>query len=545
MALLYPKGPLALLGMLAAVLNAGLRVAIVPLLVTPLFDELLQGGFAALPELLARAGLVVLGGALALFVQDALLGLAAARLSARWRAQLYEQLLARPPGTLPASSGALAGRVLSDLKEVESYYQFGLGTLVAESATLAGTLAVLLATNARATLYLLALALPAIGLLKLLGGAIERRAGEAQAGLEALSHHLQEGLKHHAVVRAFAAIPFMLRRFAAANRQTERRMAQRVLLGSLAVPLSQLLIFAAAGVLLYLLSQSVARGENTVGEVASYLTLLALLATPSQLLPRGYALLRQAAAAAERLKALASAPQATAQRTDSGSASGAGLALRALYFSYRADKPLLCGLELELPARGFYAIAGDSGSGKSTLLKLILGFLPPNGGEIYLAGRPLGAYSEAELRAAVAYVPQEAALLSGSLRDNLTLGREVDEAALWQVLEQVALAELVATLPGELDYPLREDGDGLSGGQRQRLAVARALLGAPKLLMLDEPSANLDGESEAALIAALQRSAQQRLVLAVSHQPALLKAAERCYLLAHGKLSPLYDLRPS
>src|SRR5690606_19121894 len=134
--LLWPRRPRAYLGALAAVVSAVSRVAVVPLFVTPLFDEALADP-SALPRLLVAAGAVVLGGALALWAQDALLGRAAALSTADARRALYADLLARPAGTLPGSSGALASRVITDLKEVETYLRYGLGSLVAESVTLA------------------------------------------------------------------------------------------------------------------------------------------------------------------------------------------------------------------------------------------------------------------------------------------------------------------------------------------------------------------------------------------------------------------------
>lgn len=548
MMLLYPRSPAALFGMLAAAFNAGFRVAIVPLFVTPVFDRLLvHGEFSALPEILGLAALLVVAGSLALFAQDALLGHAAATITARWRAKLYDALLRRTPGTLPASSGALAGRIIADLKEIESYYQFGLGTLVAESLTLMGTLVILVITNAQATLYLALAVIPLIGVLRLLGRAIEGRSSQTQAGVENLSRHLQEGFKHHVVVRAFAAHTFMMRRFDTANQETQKRFSQRVLLSSLAVPLSQVLIFAAAGLLLFILTRSVQQGENTLGEVITYLTLLALLSTPSQLLPRGYAMLRQARAAAVRLSALSGTPDLQLPATPSVTTTATGLELRDLHFTYGVSQSVLKGVTLTLPERGLIAITGESGSGKTTLLQLLLRFITPQQGAIVIAGQLLNALSETELHTRVAYVPQGTDLLSGSVRDNLLLGRDYSDAQLWRVLARVYLKETVEALPGRLDYTLQEDGSGLSGGQRQRLAVARALLSEPQLLLLDEPSANLDEQSERVLIETLTQSAQTRLVVVVTHQPALVRAATQVFDLRNGKLTvqESYDLRAS
>lgn len=565
--LLFPRTPAAVVGMVAAVLNAALRVAVVPLFVTPLFDRVLSAGeLAALPGVLGAAGVVVVAGALALWVQDAALGRAAARVSATWRERAYAALLERTPGRLPGSSGGLASRIVADLREIEVFYQYGLGSLVAESCTLLGVGAVLFAANATATAYLVAMALPLLVVLDRIGRAIGGVSGTAQARTEDIGGHLQEGLRHHDVVRAFRAEPFMLRRFGRANRDVVRAVTQRNLLASVPVPLSQVLLFAALGVLVTVLARAAAEGRMTVGAVVGYVTLVAMLATPSQLLPRAFALLRQAGAAGARLQALVAhdaapaegagvtptgagrrpssdatpAPPATGRGASSAPPSrpgkAGGLTLDRVGFAYDDQGVVVVNATAALPERGLVAVTGESGAGKSTLLRLVLRFLEPTQGSVRLADRPLDAWPEEELRARVAYVPQDAAMLSGSVRDNLTLGRDFADEALWTALARADLDAAVASLPGGLEYALREDGAGLSGGQRQRLALARALLSAPTVLLLDEPSANLDEASEAVLVRTLRREAQERLVVVVAHRPALIAAAERVLRLEAGVL---------
>ena len=118
------------------------------------------------------------------------------------------------------------------------------------------------------------------------------------------------------------------------------------------------------------------------------------------------------------------------------------------------------------------------------------------------------------------------------------MGRELDEDALWRALDAVGLASMVSGLPDGLDHVLLEDGAGLSGGQRQRLGLARALLTQPRVLLLDEPTSSLDEGSEATLVTMLQQQARERLVLAVAHRPALVRAAVKTLHLRDGRLSP-------
>lgn len=545
-AVLWPRNRSAVLGSLAALLNGALRVAIVPLFVTPLFDSVLQlQETSALPRVLLIAAAVAVAGSLALWAQDALLGRAGAQVGALWRERVYGALLDKPPGRLTGSSGGLASRVVTDVHEIETYFRFGLGTLIAESATLLFIFALLLRADARAAIALVVLGMPAVILLRVVGGYLQAAASRSMAGNEELGKHIQEGLKHHELVRAFGAREFMLARFRPANRRTERATAQRSLIAGMQVPLTQVTVFIAIGLLVILLVGSVQRGAMSVGDVIAFLTLMALAATPTQLLPHGYAMFRQAQGAAARLTELVGGatelaaadvpnvaeslgPPITFRSEQVKNASNLAtlVELKGVTFSYRTGEPVLADVSLRLPERGLTVVSGASGSGKTTLLRLLLRFAQPSSGVILLAGTPLEEIPEAELRRTLAYVPQDHGLISGDVRSVLAMGRDVSDAEAWCVLEDVGLSAAVAALPGRLDGKLLEDGGGLSGGQRQRLAIARALLGEPLALLLDEPTSNLDDQSEREIVAVLQQLADSRQVVAVAHRPALMAAAD-------------------
>lgn len=518
--------------------NAAMRVAVVPAFVTPLIDRVVaRGQLEALAPLLLVAGSLVLAGSVALWSQDALLGKAAAELAEAWREKLFRDLLSRTPGKLPGTSGGLASRILTDLREVETFYHFGLGTLVAESGMVIGVLLVLAASNLVATLLLVVLFLPTIVILRLAGKRLEGMAERSQEGTEELGAHLQEGLRHHETLRAFDALEFILGRFAPTNRSTARAMTRRSFIAAAQTPITQVLAFAAIGGLVAVLAASAVGGAMTIGEIVSFITLVALLSTPAQLLPKGLAMAQQARSAARRLHILAAAPATSVAEESQVPERSQGPWLRLERVEVGHDgSPLLRDIDLNFGGPGLAVVVGASGSGKTTLLRTLLRFLPPLGGRVLLHGIELERWPEAELRREVAYVPQGHDLLRGSLRDNLTLGRRVDDDRLWQALEEVMLADLVRGLPDRLDHGLSEDGAGLSGGQRQRIAVARALLSQPSLLLLDEPTSNLDGEAEAELVTLLQAQASTRLVLAATHRPALTEAAEERWQVAQGTI---------
>ncbi|WP_432056537.1 thiol reductant ABC exporter subunit CydD [Streptomyces sp. bgisy022] len=179
------------------------------------------------------------------------------------------------------------------------------------------------------------------------------------------------------------------------------------------------------------------------------------------------------------------------------------------------------------------ALVGPSGSGKSTLLNVLLGFVRPSAGRVLVGGADLAGIDRADWHRRIAWVPQRPHLFAGTVADNVRLARpDADEDAVRRALRDAGALEFVDALPRGAATPLGEDGAGLSAGQRQRLALARAFLADRPVLLLDEPTAALDGATEAEVVAAVRRLAAGRTVLLVVHRPALLSVADRVVRLA-------------
>ncbi|MEU8570369.1 thiol reductant ABC exporter subunit CydD, partial [Streptomyces pathocidini] len=178
------------------------------------------------------------------------------------------------------------------------------------------------------------------------------------------------------------------------------------------------------------------------------------------------------------------------------------------------------------------ALVGPSGAGKTTLLSTVLGFTEPSSGRVLVGGTDLADVSRESWRRQIAWVPQRPHLFAGTIADNVRLARpDADEAAVRDALRAAGALEFVAALPDGPETVLGEDGAGLSAGQRQRIALARAFLADRPVLLLDEPTASLDGETEASVVAAVRRLAVGRTVLLVAHRPALLAVADRVVAL--------------
>jgi len=203
-------------------------------------------------------------------------------------------------------------------------------------------------------------------------------------------------------------------------------------------------------------------------------------------------------------------------------------------FAY-GDSPVLRNASFSFPAGSFTAIVGPSGVGKTTVVDLVIGLLRPQQGEVYIDALPLAEIDVRSWRRMIGYVPQETLLLHDTVFINVTLGdRGLGEQDVEHALRAAGAWEFVAELPEGMHAIVGERGSRLSGGQRQRIAIARALVHKPKLLILDEATTALDPATEASICATLRELRGQLTILAISHQAAILEAADRAYRLQDG-----------
>jgi ATP-binding cassette subfamily C protein len=213
-----------------------------------------------------------------------------------------------------------------------------------------------------------------------------------------------------------------------------------------------------------------------------------------------------------------------------------GIELRGIHFTY-GQREVLRNASLLIPAGALITLVGFSGAGKTTVLDLVVGLLRPQKGRVWIDGLPLEDIDLFRWRRAIGYVPQENLLLHDSVLHNVTLGDpELDADDAEQALRDAGAWDFVAALPQGLYSTAGERGTKLSGGQRQRIMIARALVHRPKLLILDEATSALDPASEAAICDTLQRLRGDITILAISHQPALVNAADLVYRLEKGSV---------
>lgn len=272
-----------------------------------------------------------------------------------------------------------------------------------------------------------------------------------------------------------------------------------------------------------------------VGVIYAFISYLGRLNEPLITLTSQQSILQQAVVSGERVFELMDAPIQNYGTSDSIITNGE-INIRDLWFAYREQQWVLKEINLTIPSHHFIAFVGHTGSGKSTLASLLMGNYPWQKGNIDIDGHPLESYSHSVLRHNIAMVQQDPVLLSGTLYDNITLGRECNESHLWDVLKIVQLDNWVKSLPDGLQTSLGEQGSRLSAGQKQLLSLARVLLIPPRILILDEATANIDSGTEQAIQKALKVLRKNTTLIVIAHRLSTITEANQIVVLHRGAI---------
>ncbi|WP_449632627.1 SmdB family multidrug efflux ABC transporter permease/ATP-binding protein [Rahnella aceris] len=277
-----------------------------------------------------------------------------------------------------------------------------------------------------------------------------------------------------------------------------------------------------------------AEGSVGVGVLYAFINYLGRLNEPLIELTSQQSIMQQAVVAGERIFDLMDRTQQQYGPDEKLLTSGE-IDIKDVSFAYLPDKWVLENISLHVPSRGFVALVGHTGSGKSTLANLLMGYYPLNKGEVRVDGRNLADLSHTSLRKGIAMVQQDPVVLAESVSANVTLGRDIDEAQVWHALDIVQLSPLVREMPEGLNTRLGEQGNNLSVGQKQLLAMARVLVQAPEILILDEATANIDSGTEQAIQRALRAIRQQTTLVVIAHRLSTIVDADNILVLHRGQ----------
>jgi len=274
----------------------------------------------------------------------------------------------------------------------------------------------------------------------------------------------------------------------------------------------------------------------TPGVMVAVTVILGRALAPVELLIGQWKLLVEARAAWHRLSDLLASARTQPKMTLPEPSGGVTLE-NLVYLPPGAARATLRNVSVEIAAGEVLAIVGPSGSGKSTLARLMLGIVAPNAGAVRLDGADIAQWDPARLGPSLGYVPQDVALFDGTVAENIARMGPVDSAAVADAARLAHAHELIVHLPKGYDTPVGESGQWLSGGQRQRVALARALYGQPRLVVLDEPNANLDNDGEQALARAIgELRGKGVTVVLITQRTQILAVADRILMLRDGSI---------
>ncbi|MEW5739700.1 MAG: ABC transporter ATP-binding protein [Myxococcota bacterium] len=451
------------------------------------------------------------------------------------RRDLYARLLALPPGWFEQRhSGELLSRFTSDVAQVEFSVSQALSTLAKDSLQILGLLTVCFVIDWRLFLVAFVVLPGTIIPVSRFSKAARRTATKGQASLGALSMLTAEQLHNLPVVQGYRLEGAALSQFDAEQDRYLAVMKRSLFIRGAFSPTTEFLGLIGLAAAVVLGARAVLAEPALAGRLVSFLAAALLLYQPLKALSHTAQQVSQGAGAAARLfEVLDASPE-----PDEGGQAGplsSSLRLNGVRLTWPDGREALKGVDLEVRAGELVALVGPSGAGKSSVLAVLLGFVRPSKGEVTWDGAPLSSLSRRSVRAQLAWVPQEPVLLSGTVRENLKLGRaDATDEALWQALTRAHAADFVRALPKGLDEEVGERGARLSGGQRQRLAIARAFLVEPSLLLLDEPTSALDASTEAEVQAGLSELMAGRTTLVVAHRLSTVRRARRIIVLEDG-----------
>jgi len=487
------------------------------------------GGLAA-----AYILLELLAAALHYF-QALLFNQAAVGVVQRLRTDVMDAALRQPLSAFDTQPvGQLISRVTNDTEVIKDLYVMVVSTVLKSAALIGTMLVAMFSLDWRMALVAVCI-FPAVfvvmGIYQYYSTPIVRR---VRSYLADINDGFNEVINGMGVIQQFRQqVRFGERMSAASQSHYLARMQTLRLDGFLLRPLLSLFSALVLCGLLMLFGFS-GEGVIGVGVLYAFINYLGRLNEPLIELTSQQSILQQAVVAGERIFELMDRSQQS-YGIDDRPLAGGRIDITDLSFAYRADKKVLQHISLAVPSRGFVALVGHTGSGKSTLANLLMGYYPVSEGEVRLDGRPISSLSHRTLRQGVAMVQQDPVVIADSVLANVTLGRNIEEDAVWRALETVQLADLVRDFPQGIHTRLGEQGNNLSVGQKQLLAMARVLVQAPQILILDEATANIDSGTEQAIQRALRAIREHTTLVVIAHRLSTIVDADSILVLHRGQ----------
>ncbi len=438
--------------------------------------------------------------------------------------------------------GELTSRITADVQQIQDVLSLSIAEFFRQVATLVGGTVFILFTTPKLALFMLMVFPPMVVVAVFFGRFIKKNSTKTQDGLAETNVILDESLHNISIVKAFTSEWTETKRYGEKIRQVARIAIKTDVYRGFLISFVIFSLFGSLVLVIWKGGHMVMEGTIGIGDLFSFIMFLAFIGGSLGGLPDVYSAIVKAIGATERvseiLEETPESDESQAVPADQGEIKGA-ISYENVQFTYatRPDIEVLKGIRLELAAGEKVALAGSSGAGKSTIAQLLMRFYEINGGSITIDGKAIQDYNLQFLRQHIGIVPQEVILFGGSIQENIGYGKQdATEEEIIDAARKANALDFIQEFPDGFDTVVGDRGIKLSVGQRQRIAIARAILKNPSILILDEATSSLDASSEHLVQQALDLLMEGRTTLIIAHRLGTIRNVDRIYVLDQGQI---------
>jgi subfamily B ATP-binding cassette protein MsbA len=485
--------------------------------------------------------IVIFGKGLFTFLSSFFMKSVGHRAVKRVRDDLYTHLVSQSPGYFDrAQTGDLMSRLTSDVDKIHQAISGSLADFVEELFILVALLVGVFIIDLRLAVVSFVITPLAVVPLAAFSRQLKRKSLIGQIKMSQIYSLLHETITGNKIVKAFGTEHFEIKKFFQATTDYLKTSLKLAWIGSLSSPFMEFIGGLVGAFILYVGTRRIAAGAISPGDFGAFVMAIFMMYTPINRLNRANNVIQQAVACHQRVREVLDTPP---QIQDSPSAYPlppvrGEVRFEEVAFCYNEARPTLSDITFSVLPSETAAFVGLSGAGKTTIINLLARFYEPTAGTISIDGIDIREVTLSSLRAQIGLVTQETILFNDTVRNNIAYGLE--EVPLERIIEAAKASkahEFIMELPQGYDTPIGEKGGLLSSGQRQRLAIARALLKDPPLLVLDEATSALDTESERLVQTALANAMRGRTTLVIAHRISTIRTADRIFVVDNGRIA--------
>lgn len=434
-------------------------------------------------------------------------------------------------------TGSLLSTITSDVQTIQGFASSDTLGILVDLLTIVGMLFIMFWLNWDFTLIAVAITPFMLLLVSRFKKAVKKATHEVRKEQSKIVSVVEQGLQSMRVVKAFGRQDLAEENLKEVSRATVEAALKARRVKALLSPIVSVTVALCTAIVLWRGSALILAGAMTAGALTVFLSYLSKFFKPVQDLAKMTNSIAQAAVGVERVRAILEADTIIPQRPDAKIPAGikGDIAFEHVAFSYTDDAPVLTDVSFHIKPGQMVGVVGPTGGGKSTIVSLIPRFYDPTAGAVRIDGVDIRDYHCFTLRDQIGYVLQETVLFEGTVRENIAYGRKgVTEEEIQAAAKLANADEFIAKMPHGYDTIVGERGETLSGGQRQRIGIARAVIRNNPILILDEPTAALDTESERLVIEALERLMKGRTVITIAHRLSTIRDANKIIVLKGG-----------